>query len=256
MKLAFVDIKNQWGGLFAATLVGALAGAAGGHFTSKFGEEPTLARAEKGHAERGDDSSGAVRRKGVDTDRSDDASTRQQIAALERRVSLLTAALARGDSSLANEVDGKSGDVLDEVDVADPVFEAAVLDIIDRETGRQESERESRRAQLHAERGQRFSAELTEKLALDAEQQTVIAQVVTDHFTRFRELRNDESPDRPVTRRDFQTRMEEINKEALGQLKEVMTPAQFEKYQALDPDDQIGFGWGSQRRERLARPQN
>lgn len=230
---------NKWSGLFAATMVGGLAGAAAGRFSTGPGEDPTRARGESGRESQTDD---AVKKRGGA--QSEDASLPQKIAALERRVSLLTAALARGDSSLAEGVEDENRDILDEVDVADPVFEAAVLDIMDRETGRKESERESRRTALRAERGRRFSSELGEKLELDVEQQEEIAQVVTDHFARFRELRNDESPDRPVTRRDFQARIEAINKEALEKLEEVMTPVQFERYQALDPADQIGFGWG------------
>lgn len=222
-------------------LIGGLAGAVGGHLSADHGEERKSSPKKADREPQTDEPRDADAKKR--TGRGDDASTRQQIAALERRVSLLTAALARGDASLAKDTEGENGAILDEVDVADPVFEAAVLDIMDRETGRQESERESRRTELHAERGRRLSSDLSEKLDLDTGQRAVIAQVVTDHFNRFRELRNDESPDRPVTRRDFQVRIEEINKEALTKLEEVMTPAQFEKYQELDPDDQIGFGW-------------
>ncbi len=246
-------------GISIAALVGAMSGALGGYLSANARADSLVgeARSEREGSGDGETNGNEGAPHGVATgaaraSRSDN----QRIAALERRVSLLTAALARGDSELvegeANEEHGE----LDSVDVADPVFEAAVLDIMDREEERRDDERESRRNDLVAERGRQLSSRLAQTLGLSPAQQERIAKVVTDHFNSFRELRSDDAPNRPVTRRDWQERMEQINETAMGKLREVLTPAQFEQYEQLDPDDQISFGWGRGGRvfERSERP--
>jgi hypothetical protein len=241
--------------LVLVAAVGAGAGALGGYFAGGRGAPSAGGGVvEKEHARAGDAEDAEPDEPRAPSPK-EGASESTRIAALERRVALLTAALARGDASLAKdqpEVDG----ALKEVDVADPVFEAAVLDIMDRESERKDGERETRRADLVAQHGKRLSSELTETLGLAAEQQAEIARVVTEHFEKFRALRSDEAPDRPITRRDWQKRTEELNQVAQSELQKILTPAQFEQYQKLDPDDQIGFGWGRGREgaERRANP--
>lgn len=247
------------GALALVAVVGAGAGAAGGYFAGssrapsvggEAAEKEPRTSGRDGKDDLSDEPRAASPRMG--------SSESTRIAALERRVTLLTAALARGDASLAKEKD-EDGTSLEDVDVADPVFEAAVLDILDRESERKDGERETRRANLVAQHGQRLSGELTEKLGLAAEQQAEIARVVSEHFEKLRNLRSEDAPERPVTRRDWQKRMEELNQAAQSELEKVLSPAQFEQYQKLDPEDQISFGWGrgreaAERRENPPRP--
>src|SRR5690606_31778702 len=117
------------GALALVAAVGAGAGALGGYFAGS-SRAPSVGgeAVEKGPRARGgsekDEPPGEPR---VAMPRSGSLEN-TRIAALERRVTLLTAALARGDASLAKEKD-EGGTSLEDVDVADPVFEAAVLDI-------------------------------------------------------------------------------------------------------------------------------
>lgn len=234
-------------GIAAAALVGALSGAIGGYFSGQ------AAGPSASEGELAPKAGSIADSKETDTAAPQGASllpTRihrsesQRIAALEHRVSLLTAALARGQSELVEDDSEDDSGVLDAVDVADPVFEAAVLDIMDREEERRDDERESRREDLVAERGRRLSSELTDSLGLSEAQQQRIAQVVADHFNGFRDLRSDDAPNRPITQRDWRERMEELNQKAASDLRGVLSPEQFEKYEQLAPEDQIFFGWG------------
>jgi uncharacterized Zn finger protein (UPF0148 family) len=165
------------------------------------------------------------------------------MAELERRVSLLTSALALKDGGVAlrNE-DGTS------TDVADPVFEAAVLDIMDRQEERKESEDTERRSVERKERSHRFASRLNASMGLDPseeldeEQKEKIAEVVTSYFDRVREIRQGDPSERPVTRAEWRERMGDVTKKSEEELLSVLSPEQRTKYEALDDDEKIGFG--------------
>jgi len=178
---------------------------------------------------------------------------RGRVAALERRVSLLTAALARGQDVPAGD-DADEGANLRETDVADPVFEAAVLDIMDRERERADGERDARRADLRTQRVQRVSDALTVSLGLDEAQKAKMAELITAHFDALRALRSDDNPERPVTPREWREKAAEIDKRLQDALAQALTPKQLAVYQALDPDDQIGGGLGRGRPRAPAPP--
>ena len=134
----------------AGQLVGALAlaailgGAVGGFVVTRLGQgDQPAAKAES--ARRGP----AEDERGESEDEGDPEieALRGRTASLERRISLLTAALARGqDAPQGDDAEGEAEDPRS-ADVADPVFEAAVLDIVDRERERADGERDTRRCQ-------------------------------------------------------------------------------------------------------------
>src|SRR5690606_21966564 len=94
-----------------------------------------------------------------------------------------------------------------------------------------------------------FTSTLGTELGLSSEQKERLVPVIDAHFAEFRALRDDESPERPVTGRQFRERIAAINQKTDAALAEIFTGAQLEKYRELDPGDQIGFGPG-RRRER------
>jgi hypothetical protein len=171
---------------------------------------------------------------------------RGRLASLERRVSLLTAALARGQAAPA---DGEADADKDprNADVADPVFEAAVLDIVDRERERSDGERDAARAEQRAQRTARVSENLAGTLGLDEQQRVKVAEVITAHFDALRALRSDDNPERPVTPREWREKAAQIEQQLQENLKGVLSSQQLAAYQALEPDDQIGGGFGRSR---------
>jgi hypothetical protein len=171
---------------------------------------------------------------------------RGRLASMERRISLLTAALARGQSA-AEPADDSAEPSPREADVADPVFEAAVLDIMDRERERADGERETRRSELRTQRITRLSQSLKTNLDLDDGQEARVAELVTAHFDALRALRSDDNPERPVTPREWREKAAEFEQSLQKNLAQVLTPKQMAAYQALDPEDQIGMGFGRPR---------
>lgn len=174
-----------------------------------------------------------------------------RLRSLEHRVSLLTAALSRADGGRAIEDSAGRGE-----DVADPVFEAAVLDIMDREGERKVTEDSKKDELRRQERSQRFAEHLGESLKLDngleldSEQKREVSRVVNQYFEDLRALREGEGDRRPVTRAEWRKTMGEITERAEHALMESFTPEQKEKYEALDDDEKLGFG----RRSRAQEP--
>lgn len=174
-----------------------------------------------------------------------DEALAERLRKLEHRLSLVTAALQKtkdggSDSQLPGD-DGVEG-ARPAADVADPVFEAAVLDIMDRDRERKEEEKITWQKQLQTERSRRYAGQLTDKLALDSGQQAQIASIVQGHFEQLRALRSEESPEQPTTRNEWRAARDKMNQALDEQLKAVLSAEQYTKYQALDPDDQLGFG--------------
>jgi predicted O-linked N-acetylglucosamine transferase (SPINDLY family) len=181
----------------------------------------------------------------------DPAQDEARIRDLEHRVSLLTAALSKGGGNTEDArraLDASNGGT-EFSDVADPVFEAAVLDIFDRQQERKEEEQKEFRTTLRVKQGKQFAAHLGDSLNLNPGQREEIAQAVTRYFETISQLRNDESTDRPVTRKEWREHMDEVNKSADASLAQILDPAQFKAYEALDDDEKLGFG----RRPREAR---
>lgn len=131
-----------------------------------------------------------------------------------------------------------------DVDVADPVFEAAVLDIMERERSRTDEERATRRKQRDTERNSRIVGDLGSRLGLRPDQNERLGALVGEQFDKVRALRDDESEARPVTRRQWRERMDAIAAETDARLAELLTPAQLDAYRALHPDDQLHLGGG------------
>ena len=150
-----------------------------------------------------------------------------RIRAVEHRVALLTRALAQGAAG--------GGDAADEdglipegaSDVADPVFEAAVLDIFDREQERKEEEKNTHRTNLQAQRSKKAASSLASSLSLSDAEQEKVSEVVNDYFQSFRDLRD--SPDRPATRREWRDKAQEMQKAMETRLQEVLTGPKYQK---------------------------
>jgi len=245
-----------WGALVVAAVLGGLGGGlVGARLTGSDGK-PETAPTKEEVREQGPEDQGADR-EGAERDGEDGEvqALRGRLASLERRISLLTAAMSRGEAVPEGE-EGEAGQNPREADVADPVFEAAVLDIMDRERERAEGERETRRAELRAERTQRLSDGLAETLGLDPQQKEQVTGVISQHFDAFRELRADDNPDRPITPRQWRAKADELEQKLHQNLASVLTPKQMAAYRALDPDDQITTRFGGTRSRTEPRSAN
>lgn len=162
-----------------------------------------------------------------------------RIRSLEQKVSLLTAALgaARGDPSPG---DTEPASDLHGADVADPVFEAAVRDILDRVDDERREER-TERTQRRVQHGARnVTDRLTAELGLTEQQQQELFEIFKAHYENLANLRDQDAPDAPSTPGEWRARMAEIRRTTDTKLEETLAPAQVEKYRNLDTSEFFG----------------
>lgn len=229
-----------------AAMVGGLFGGLGAHYVDSLTEDDGARRGTERALATDREPTQDLRAPDED-EQTDLAALRRRLASMERRLSLVTAALAQGQGvAVDGELDGSANpsQAMDDVDVADPIFEAAVLDIIDRQEEREEEERDERRRTLRKERSERYAEALTEKLSLTDEQREKVAELVREHFESFRALRDRDNPNRPVTRSEWRKHMDEMNRRVDEKLAGLLGPQQFRAYEDLQPEDKIGWRRG------------
>lgn len=171
-----------------------------------------------------------------------------RIRSLEQRVSLLTAALgaARGETAAGT---GEPASELTSADVADPVFEAAVRDLLDRIDDERREERTERTRRRAGHGAQRVADRLTQELGLTERQQQELLDIFKAHYETLATLRDQDATDAPATPGEWRARMAEIRQSTDTKLEEALTPAQLEKYRNLDTSE----FFGGPRRRRAAR---
>ena len=95
------------------------------------------------------------------------------------------------------------------------------------------------RGWAHPNREKDRFEQLSERLQLNAEQKTKVQQILSDSREQLRAVRRESEP-----------KMNEIRREADGRLQTVLTPEQWEKFQALREERQRRVGRGGPRGER------
>lgn len=240
--------------IIGALLVGAVGGGmAGGALVLSLNAPDSAPSAA---AERGTEEKTKAAPEAESTGAGVDERLSGRVKSLERRVSLLTLAAERGGTAFEkNAEDDANGETdLSVADVADPVFEAAVLDIFERERERKEEERETWRTELRAKRSASFASELSERLKIGGAEQDRIAQVVSDYFQAMQDLRSESAEDQPATRKEWRERMDGLRQKAEASLGEILNADQMKAYQELDDEEKIGAGRGQRRRSEEPRP--
>ena len=167
-----------------------------------------------------------------------------RLRSLERRVSLLTFAQQHTSPTRAvGEEDGEDGNSPTKT-VDDPVFEAAVRDVLDQVEYERNADRDTRREERRTQWTERWVASLSEPLGLSDEQKQKVAGIVTEHFRAMSELGNSE--ERPVLRSEWRKRMSELSEKANQQLTDVLDSSQKAKYDEMDDSDKLGGrgSWG------------
>jgi hypothetical protein len=168
---------------------------------------------------------------------------RGKLASLERRVSLLT--FAQEHRSPTREVaegegqqEGEQGKPTKTVD--DPVFEAAVRDVLDRVEVERDSQRDTRRDQRQAESAERWISAVGQQLQLREDQQQQIKAILQKQSESTRALRDSTVEGRPLLRSEWRAKMAEISQQTEVALVALLDTSQKAKYDALDEDDKIG----------------
>jgi hypothetical protein len=166
---------------------------------------------------------------------------RARLSSLDRRVSLLT--FAKGPAlpkSHGAEPGTADAGAQAQRSVDDPVFEAAVRDVLDQVEYERQAERDARRAEWRDEWPKRWTTPLVERLGLSTAQVDGMQAIAREHMGAVRALRESEDQGKPLLRSEWRTRVQSLSDQADKKLSELLDAAQKSKYDALDEADKLG----------------
>lgn len=210
------------GEILAAVIAGALGGVAGGVAAGR------LMPAEKpAPAPRGATSS-------------DVRALSEQISTLQSEVTRLkqrqqgaaVAARAPADTASPQVEDAPRRKLVD-----DPVFEAAVRDVVEKVQQERTGDREERRTQSL----QRWADRLAEQASLSAVQKTKVLAIAQELNDKVRDMRDSDAG--ANTRQEFLAQREALRAQSEEKLKEVLSQKQMEVYRGSS-ELQLDIGWG------------
>jgi hypothetical protein len=173
------------------------------------------------------------------------AKLERDVAALERERRITRAALARALPSDSDPAAGADGGAPPR-SIDDPVFELAVRDVMDQIDDERRQERQARWEERRKVAADRWSAWLGTELGLSDDQKRKVADVVKSYFEKMQATWQSDAG--PVTRQERRSKMRELRTESDKQLAQILHPQQKAKYDGMDEDDKIGFGFGGGRR--------
>lgn len=174
-----------------------------------------------------------------------------RVAALERAVqrlhqrSLLPSSLSsakpgNADGTGAPRAPGDTSPVVD-----DPVFEAAVRDVVQRVEEERDADRELERSERRKQMAEEWVNGLSASLKLTEQQKVKVGEIATQFFQSMRELRNSDAgiPNREA----FRAQLTELRTQAEAKLGEVLDGTQMQAYQALEEEQRLGARPGRNR---------
>ena len=165
-----------------------------------------------------------------------------RVAALERSVQALALrdAMQRATAHASAAGSADNPPIADVAPIIDnPVFEAAVRDVMDRAEQDRTLEREAERAEWRQRAADHWAGELTSKLRLTDVQKAKAVEVANGFWEKLRDLRpSDGGP--PLTRQERRERTDALRKSAEGELAKVLDHGQMTSYQELDESLRLG----------------
>lgn len=172
------------------------------------------------------------------------AQLEKAVATLERERKMTRLAVAYGSAmGAAQDAGAPASSVVD-----DPVFQAAVRDVMDQRETEKRDERKTERDERRKKGVERWTNQLATTLALTDAQKQKVAAAMQGYFEDMRALReSDNPPDSPA---EWRQKMEELRKKREGEVTQALTPDQKQKYDALEDDDKLGAGFGRGRGRR------
>jgi hypothetical protein len=169
-------------------------------------------------------------------------------APLEGRVAALEQSLRanRLKESVARAIAAPEGAATERPTPADvapivdnPVFEAAVRDVMDRAEQERNVEREAQREEWRKRASEEWVADLGEKLRLTEVQKAKVGEIANGFWAKLRDLRQaDGGP--PASRKEWRERTEALRKATEAELAKVLDSTQLNTYRELDEGSQLG----------------
>ncbi|MFO0569671.1 MAG: hypothetical protein U0263_28740 [Polyangiaceae bacterium] len=225
------DPKLLWIALGSA-LVGGLAGGAAGRLSSK---PPVAAAAATREPAASGEGGGALEKRVAELE--------QKLAASER-----SRRVERMARQAATDPEGADAGAVSPPKVDDPVFEAAVRDVVEQMEDERREARETRRSDRQRQVAERMLENLSTELALSDAQRKKVADIISEFYDNMRALRDSDAG--VQTRGEWRDKMRAERDKAEGKLGQVLDSGQLEKYKGLENDKKLGFGGGGRRPAR------
>lgn len=194
---------------------------------------------------RGNDSSGETRARPEPLEpaaRPPQSSVDERVASLERslRALALKDSVARATAQPVGTAgrDEASPPVADVAPIVDnPVFEAAVRDVMERAEQEQDLERESERTERRKRAAEEWGGRLGEKLRLTESQKAKATEIAQAFSERLRELRQ---ANEGLSRQERRDRSAALRKSSEAELAKILDPSQLTTYSELEESEKLG----------------
>lgn len=123
--------------------------------------------------------------------------------------------------------------------VDNPVFEAAVRDVMDRAEQERNLEREAQRAEWRKRTAEEWSSAVGEKLRLTEIQKAKATEIAQVFWERLRDLRQTDAGARP-SRQERREQIAALRKTSEAELTKILDPSQLRTYDQLDEAEKLG----------------
>ncbi|HYJ07955.1 MAG TPA: hypothetical protein VEX18_03075 [Polyangiaceae bacterium] len=164
------------------------------------------------------------------------ASLERSLRALELKGLARAAAQPVGSTPRGTEIPPVA-DVAPIVD--NPVFEAAVRDVMERAEQERNLERESQRAEWRKRTAEEWSSAVGEKLRLTEIQKAKAAEIAQAFWDRLHDLRQtDAGP--PPSRQERREQVATLRRASEAELAKILDPSQLTTYSELDEAEKLG----------------
>jgi hypothetical protein len=125
--------------------------------------------------------------------------------------------------------------------VDDPVFEAAVRDVIDRAEGDREAEREVRREDRRKQMAASWADDMTSKLRLNEQQKAKVLEIAQKFMSEINRIWEQRDGGTGRSRSERRAEIQALQQQSEQALRAVLDSGQARAYDALDEDDKLGF---------------
>ncbi len=126
--------------------------------------------------------------------------------------------------------------------VDNPVFQAAVRDVVDQMELERRGEREARFEERRRQGAEQWSASLGEKLGLSEAQRQKVTDVMMDFSREMRAARSSDAGS--PSRDEWRQRAAAARQKGEDKLGQILDPTQRQKYDTLDDEEKLGSGRG------------
>lgn len=169
------------------------------------------------------------------------SSVDERVASLERSLHALALkdSAARAAERVAPQGTG-SPPIADVAPIVDnPVFEAAVRDVMDRAEQERDVQRETQRTEWRKRTSEEWGSKLGEKLRLSDAQKAKVTEIAQTFWERLRDLRQADAG-APPSRQEWRDRVAELRKTSEAELAKILDHSQLTSYGELDEADKLG----------------